>query len=152
MKLRVISLNGEQATIGQYMIRWLFRMVDIFLFNALPAFIAVAASEKKQRIGDMVAGTVVIKTVPRSTIQQTIYVPTPDLNYTISFPEVSTLSDRDMQLVKEVIMNVNKTGNTMLAYQAAEKIKTSLQVQTSLEPLYFLQVLLADYNHITARQ
>ena len=27
MKIKVISLNGEQATIGQYMIRWLFRVV-----------------------------------------------------------------------------------------------------------------------------
>ena len=152
MKIKVISLNGEQATIGQYIIRWLFRMVDIFLFDALPAFITVAVSEKKQRIGDIVAGTVVIKTVPRSSIHQTIYVPTPDLNYTISFPEVSNLSDKDMQLIKEVILNVNRTGNSMLAYQAAEKIKSTLQVQTNLDPLYFLQVLLADYNHITSRE
>src|SRR5450631_284873 len=67
MKLKVISLNGEQATIGQYMLRWLFRMVDIYLFDGLPAFICVAASDKNQRIGDMVAGTAVIKTVPRSS-------------------------------------------------------------------------------------
>jgi len=152
MKLKVISLNGEQATIGQYMIRWLFRMVDIYLFNALIAFITVIISEKKQRLGDMVAGTTVIKTVPRSSISQTIYVPTPDLNYTISFPEVSNLSDRDMQLIKEVIISVNKTGNSVLAYQAAEKIKTTLHIQTNLEPIYFLQVLLADYNYITSRQ
>jgi uncharacterized RDD family membrane protein YckC len=152
MKLKVISLNGEQATIGQYMIRWLFRLLDIYIFGPLPAFIAVAVSEKKQRIGDMVAGTVVIRTVPRASFNQTIYTPTPDLNYTISFPEVSVLSDKDMQLVKEVIINVNTTGNSVLAYHAAEKIKTTLQVQTNLEPLYFLQVLLADYNHITSRE
>ena len=151
MKLKVISLNGEQATIGQYMIRWLFRMVDVYVYG-LPAIISIAVSEKNQRIGDMVAGTAVIKTVPRSSIHQTIYVPTPDLNYTVSFPEVSILSDKDMQLVKEVVINVNKTGNSMLAYQAAEKIKNTLHVQTNLEPLYFLQVLLADYNHITARE
>jgi uncharacterized RDD family membrane protein YckC len=152
MKLKVISLNGEQATIGQYLTRWLFRLVDIYVFGPLPAFITVAVSERKQRLGDLVAGTVVIKTVPRSSFNQTIYTPTPDLNYTISFPEVSVLSDKDMQLVKEVIINVNRTGSSMLAYQAAEKIKTTLQVQTNLEPLYFLQVLLADYNHITSRQ
>jgi uncharacterized RDD family membrane protein YckC len=149
MKLKVISLNGEQATIGQYMIRWLFRMVDVYIYG-LPAIISIAVSEKNQRLGDMVAGTTVIKTVPRSSINETIYTPTPDLNYTISFPEVSVLSDKDMQLVKEVIISVNKTGNSMLAYQAAEKIKNILLVQTNLEPLYFLQVLLADYNHITS--
>jgi uncharacterized RDD family membrane protein YckC len=151
MKIKVISLNGEQATIGQYMIRWLFRVVDIYLFDALPAFICVIVSEKKQRIGDIVAGTTVIKTVPRSSLQQTIYVPTPEINYTVSFPEVANLSDKDMQLVKEVIMSVNRTGNAVLAYQAAEKIKQTLHITTNLEPLYFLQVLLADYNHVTSK-
>jgi uncharacterized RDD family membrane protein YckC len=152
MKLKVISLNGDQATVGQYLIRWLFRMLDIFLFSALPAFIAVAISEKKQRIGDIVAGTTVIKTVPRDTIHQTIYVPTPDLNYTVSFPAVSNLTDKDMQLVKEIIISVNRTGNSVLAYQAAEKIKNTLDIQTNIDPLYFLQLLLADYNHITSKQ
>ena len=152
MKIKVISLNGDQATMGQYIIRWLFRLVDIYLFNSLVAFVAVAVSEKKQRIGDMVAGTTVIRTSPPSTIHETIYVHTPDLNYTISFPEVTMLTDKDMQLVKEVIINVNKTGNSVLAYQAAEKIKSILQVQTNLEPLYFLQVLIADYNHLTSRE
>ena len=100
----------------------------------------------------MVAGTAVIKTAPRSSIHQTIYTPTPDLNYTVSFPEVSILSDKDMQLVRDVLINVNRTGNSVLAYQAAEKIKNILRVQTNLEPYYFLQVLLADYNHITSKE
>jgi uncharacterized RDD family membrane protein YckC len=150
MKIKVISLNGEQATIGQYMIRWLFRMIDIYVYG-LPAFICIIVSEKKQRLGDMIAGTTLIKTVPRSSMHQTIYVPTPETNYTVSFPEVANLTDRDMQLVKEVILSVNKTGNTVLAYQAAEKIKQTLGVQTNLEPLYFLQVLLADYNYLTSQ-
>ncbi len=152
MKIKVISLNGDQATMGQFMIRWLFRLVDIYLFNMLVAFVAVAVSDKKQRVGDMVAGTAVIKTSPASSIHQTIYVHTPDLNYTVSFPEVTVLTDKDMQLIKEVIINVNKTGNSVLAYQAAEKIKGIIHVHTSLEPLYFLQVLMADYNHLTARE
>jgi len=151
MKIKVISLTGDQATIGQYIIRWLFRMIDIYTFSALPAFITVIVSEKKQRIGDIVGGTTVIRTVPRTNFQQTIYTPTPESNYTVSFPEVSSLSDKDMQLIKEVILSVHKTGNTMLAYQAAEKIKQTLQINSNLEPLYFLQVLLADYNNITAK-
>ena len=150
MKIKVVSLNGEQATIGQYMLRWLFRMVDIFIFG-LPAFISIIVSQKNQRLGDMVAGTTLIRTVPRSAFQQTIYMPTPETNYIVSFPEVANLSDKDMQLVKDVIMNVNRSGNSVLAYQAAEKIKHTLHIQTNLEPLYFLQVLLSDYNHLTSR-
>lgn len=152
MKIKVVSLDGAQPTIGQYMLRWLFRLVDFPISGYLCGLICVAVSERRQRLGDMVAGTTLIKTTPRTSLQQTIYVPTPEINYTISFPEVANLADKDMQLIKEVIMSVNRTGNTMLAWQAAEKLKQTLQVQTTLEPLYFLQVLLADYNHITSRQ
>jgi uncharacterized RDD family membrane protein YckC len=151
MKIKVISLDGGQATIGQYMLRWLFRIVDFSLTSSLCALICVAASERRQRLGDMIAGTTLIKTTPRTSFQQTIYVPTAPVAYTVTFPEVANLSDKDMQLIKEVLISVNKTGNGMLAYQAAEKLKQTLGVTSNLEPLYFLQVLLADYNHITSK-
>jgi len=151
MKIKVISLDGGQPTIGQYMLRWLFRIVDFSLTGSLCALICVAASERRQRLGDMIAGTTLIKTTPRATFQQTIYVPTAETNYKVNFPEVVSLTDKDMQLVKEVIMNVNQTNNGMLAYQAAEKLKQTLGIQSQMDPLYFLQTLLADYNHLTSK-
>ena len=151
MKIKVVSLNGNQPTFGQYMLRWLFRLIDIYLFEALPAFICIIVSDKKQRIGDIVAGTAVIKTTPRTDLQQTLHVPTPEVNYQVSFPEIVHLPDRDMQLVKEVILSVQQTGNMMLASKTAEKIKQTPHIETNLEPLYFLQVLLSDYNHLTSR-
>lgn len=152
MNIKVVSLNGAQPTLGQYMNRWLFRLVDFSLSGSLCALITVAVSLRKQRLGDMVAGTTLIKTRPKTTIEQTIYAPAPVIDYTVTFPEVTNLTDRDMQLVKEVIMAVNKTGNTVLAYQAAEKIKQTLNVQSDWDPTYFLQVLLRDYNYLTARE
>jgi uncharacterized RDD family membrane protein YckC len=152
MNIKVISLDGGQATLGQYIIRWLFRFIDFTLTNCLCALISVAVSQKKQRVGDMVAGTTLIKTVPKMAFQQTLYVPTEPLNYSVTFPEVANLSDSDMQLIKEVMITVNKSGNSMLAYQAAQKIKDTLNVQSNLEPISFLQELLADYNYLTSRE
>lgn len=150
MKIKVISLNGTQASFSQYLLRWVFRLVDIFITNGLVAFICVAMSQKKQRLGDMVAGTTVIKTEPRTAFQQTLFVPTQD-TYTVSFPEVVQLRDADVQLIKEVQLNVHRSGNTMLAYHTAEKIKQLLQIQSPLEPLHFLNVVLADYNHLASK-
>jgi uncharacterized RDD family membrane protein YckC len=151
MNIKVISLNGERATFGQYLIRWLFRLVDIYLFYGLPAFVSILVSEKKQRIGDLVAGTTLIRTKPRASFQQTIFVPTEQVDYQVTFPEVATLSDKDMQLVKEVMITVRKTGNTMLAYHAAERIRKILNVESQLEPVPFLQLVLADYNYLTSQ-
>jgi uncharacterized RDD family membrane protein YckC len=151
MRIKVISLNGDQASFGQYLTRWLFRLVDIFIFNGLPAFVSIIVSDKKQRIGDLVAGTTVIRLRSRAALQQTIYVPTDQPAYEVSFPEIVRFSDGDMQLVREVINRVNQTGNILLAQQTAEKIKQTLQIQTEMEAFYFLQVLMADYNYLTSQ-
>lgn len=150
MNIKVISLDGHQPSLGQYLIRWLFRLVDFTVTNGICALICVAVSEKKQRVGDIVAGTTVIKTVPRTALHQTIYTPVQHSEYTVSFPEVARLADKDIQLIKEVIISVNKSGNTTLAMQAAEKIKETLGIQSTMEPMQFLQTLLVDYNQTTA--
>jgi uncharacterized RDD family membrane protein YckC len=152
MKIKVISIDGSQPSLGQYIIRWLFRLVDFTLSNDLCALISVAVSENKQRLGDLVAGTTLIRTQPRVAFQQTIYSHTAENDYLVSFPTVVNLSDKDMQLIREVTLQIHKTGNTFLAYHAAEKIKQVLQIQSGMEPSQFLQVIISDYNHLTSRQ
>ena len=147
MKMKVISLDGYQPTLGQYLIRWVFRLIDV----PLGALIFVAATERKQRLGDMVAGTAIIKTEPRTHFQQTMFTPSQQIDYKVTFPEVTGLGDHDMQLIKEVVLNVTSSGNQIIASQAAQKIMQILQIQSNMEPLPFLKVLLADYNYLTSR-
>ncbi|MEO6914422.1 MAG: RDD family protein [Chitinophagaceae bacterium] len=152
MKIRVISLDGASASLGQYLIRWVFRLVDFTITSGLAALVSVAVSAKRQRIGDIVAGTTLIKTIPRTTLHETLYVPRVAVDHHVQFPEVETLSDSDMQLVKEVIINVRKSGNSLLALQAAEKIEATIGVTRGhLEPMQFLLTLLADYNALTSK-
>jgi len=113
------------------------------------AVIMVAVNEKRQRLGDIVAGTTLIKTTPRTSINDTLYVPVAETNYRVTYPEVINLKDSDIQLIKEVIVNVHKSGNTLLAYQAMEKIETVLTIKSQHEPLTFLYAVLSDYNHLS---
>jgi len=152
MGIKVISLNGNQATFSQYLQRWLFRVVDLLMFSGIIAVIAVAATEKHQRIGDLIAGTTLVKTKPRSNIEQTLYVPVAETSYNVTYPEVINLRDSDMQLIKEVILNVRKSGNPMLAWQTVEKLEAVLHIKNQYDdPMNFLYVLLSDYNHLAAR-
>jgi len=50
MGIKVISLNGEQPTLGQYLIRWLFRLVDFSFTSSLCGLICVAYTEKGPRL------------------------------------------------------------------------------------------------------
>lgn len=149
MKIKVISINGNQPSFSQYLLRWLFRTIDLWMTGNILAVVMVAVNEKRQRLGDIVAGTALIKTTPRTTISDTLYVPVAETNYRATYPEVIHLNDGDIQLVKEVITNVHKSGNTLLAYQAMHKIEAVLNIKSQHEPLTFLYAVLSDYNHLS---
>jgi len=150
MKIKVISLDGSQASIGQYIIRWLFRIIDSGLGGGVIGLILIAVTERRQRVGDLVAGTVLIKTTPRAALEQTLYTPVAETQYRVTYPEVINLKDSDMQLVKEVLNNVQKTGNTMLALQTMRKVEELLNIRSQHEPVTFLYAILSDYNYLSA--
>jgi uncharacterized RDD family membrane protein YckC len=152
MGIKVISLNGNQPSFGQYLIRWLFRIVDFSFSGSFVALITVAATEKKQRLGDIVAGTVLVKTKPRTQISDTIFQTVSEDNYQVMYPEVINLRDQDVQLIKEILKSVNQSGNTALAYQAQEKIEKVLNIRSRhYDSKSFLNAVLVDYNYITSR-
>lgn len=152
MKIKVISIDGSQASIGQYFIRWLFRLVDFVLTGQIGGLIAVAVSENKQRIGDIVAGTTLIKTVPRTHIDQIAFHPALE-EYQPVFGNADLLSDRDVELVHEVIRTYYKTFNTDLIYAMSAKVAAHLAVSLpqGMNELNFLTTVIKDYNHLTSR-
>jgi len=60
--LRVCQLDGSRCTLRSAMLRTLLRVIEVnpLLFGALPAGIVLLITERKQRLGDILAGTVVI--------------------------------------------------------------------------------------------
>jgi uncharacterized RDD family membrane protein YckC len=61
--LVVRQINGEPCRAHQIGIRTLLRFVEVnpFLLGALPAGIAIWSTQRGQRIGDLLAGTVVVQ-------------------------------------------------------------------------------------------
>ena len=149
MSIRIISLTGNQPAFSQYLIRWLFRLIDIWSSSFLLSIIIIAVSEKRQRLGDIVANTTLIKTITRIGMQQTMYVPVVENNYRATYPEVIHLRDTDIQLIKEVLINIQKSGNTQLSKHIMVKIETTLGIKSQHEPLTFLYAVLSDYNYLS---
>jgi uncharacterized RDD family membrane protein YckC len=150
MKIKVISLDGGQASVGQYMLRWLFRIIDFFpLTSGACALITVAVTEKSQRIGDLVAGTTLVRTEPRTRIDAIAFTPHKE-DYVPVFNEVTQLSDKDIVLIHEVLASYIKSGNTVILHNTAAKLKQVLHIDTKMDDMMFLQTLVRDYNHIAA--
>ena len=151
MKIKVISLDGGQPTIGQYMLRWLFRIVDFTLTSGMCAVISTSVSKNCQRVGDMVAGTTLIKTTSRTQIEAIAFTP-PDENYKPVFTQVSQLTDRDIVLIHEVLANYIKAGNYEILAVTAAKLKELLHIMTDMDDVMFLNTLVKDYNHTVAAE
>jgi len=60
VSIKVVKENGKKMTYADAFIRSILRIVD-GIAAYLIGFIVVLASEKKQRVGDMAAGTLVVK-------------------------------------------------------------------------------------------
>jgi len=152
MKIKVISLNGARPRVGQYLLRWVFRIIDFGITGGSLAVITVALSGKKQRVGDMVADTAVVNLTTKNTFGQLVFGP-PPADYQPVYNQVALLTDSDVVVIYDVIKNFNHTRNSMLIYKLAMKIKSYLNVSypREINEYQFLEIVLNDYKTITAK-
>lgn len=61
MGLKVVSLDGERYDLAAALIRNVLRIVDGLPLFYLVGFVSVAVTREKQRLGDLAAGTVVVR-------------------------------------------------------------------------------------------
>jgi hypothetical protein len=169
--IKVMTLQGGQPSISQYLIRWLFRIVDfpifIFilivwvLFNPLyfqywwvwiyvlflfAGLICVILTPNSQRIGDLVAGTILIDLKTRTSWQDTVFTEV-EATYQPRYPQVMQLSDRDINTLKSIIETIRKKNDYELSIKIADRIKSKLKMNSDQESFDFLQTLLKDYNY-----
>lgn len=147
MDIRVLALDGTPPTLGAYIMRWMFRLVDTGIFGSMVALIVAAVNGKGQRLGDIAAGTAVVKlkqTVSLAQLKQEKiqedYVPT--------FPEASLLSDRDVVTIRAVLKKGKDENNAVLVGDAAHKVKEVIGVQSEMGNVAFLQQILQDHTYL----
>ena len=147
-KLRVVRLDGTAPRVGDYLLRWLLRIVDNF-FYGLVGIIAIAASGKGQRVGDMAAGTSVISLKPvTQPLLDVASLATP-ADYQPVFPQAANLSDQDVALLRQLVTRSIQNQNRELLHETALKIKALLYVQADdLDDEAFLRTVLRDHAHL----
>jgi uncharacterized RDD family membrane protein YckC len=166
MGIRVITIEGGQPTLSQYLIRWMFTLVDLpywllyaissggwpwfcffFLFAGLISFIITS---KSQRVGDVLAGTMVINTQQGISWEDTVFTAVEE-NYTPLFPQVMQMTDRDMNTLKQVLKTAKSNRDYEYANRIVFKIKSALHIDTDMDAFDFMEVLLKDYNYLSSR-
>ena len=186
--IKVVSMLGNQPSFSQYMIRWVFRILEtpfllwylipfmldeygatgmylvIFVILLSPAipFVSILRSKYNQRpaaigaynwkrLGDLVAGTMVVRTKTQSSLRDTIFREVSQTDYKPRFPQILRLSDKDLNKVKELLDTAQRTGNLELAAKVSYRVRDVLQIETDMEHIPFLETLLNDYNYYVTR-
>jgi len=103
LKIRVVTLHGKTPSAQDLFIRWIFRMIDITFTLGTLAIINVLASEKHQRIGDLMARTTVISLKNSNHLKLEGILKLNNQNQELLFPGVTAFSDQDMILLKQTL-------------------------------------------------
>jgi uncharacterized RDD family membrane protein YckC len=148
LKIKVISLDGERPTIGQYAIRWIARLIDFTTSSGAVGLILVAVTEKNQRLGDLLANTSVVKTHPRTKFEDLYFTQQTEESYEPVFLEAQNLSTEDVYLINEVLKTYRKTFNIELVNKLEAKMRSKYEI-TNIKKTGtgFLTTILKDYNH-----
>ena len=151
MQIKVLRLDGTPATVGDYLLRWIFAFVDIQILSGVIAVLVITIGEKGQRLGDLVAGTTVVKLMEEAQVTAAAVFVAQEVAYVPTFPQVIQLNERDIELVQRALEVNLESGNSQPVMAITEKIKSLLGIQTDLPPVKFLYTIIKDFQHITSR-
>jgi len=66
LKIKVTNLDGTATGPGGYFLRWILRPVDMIFYGGV-GILMILLTKNHQRLGDLAAGTVVIKIIPQQS-------------------------------------------------------------------------------------
>lgn len=154
MGIRVVNLNGENATLNDYTLRWTFRIIDFWFSAGAIGSLFISTTEKGQRLGDVLAQTAVVRNKPEQVYSIRDILNIKDrTKHEPTYLAVSKFTDEDMILIKNAINRVKRYPNDAhkdlvreLAKRAADELNLD---EVPKKKLTFLKTLLQDYIVLT---
>lgn len=156
LKIRVARLDGAQPTLSQYLLRWLLRFVDVTLTSGIGAVVSVAVTDRSQRLGDLAAGTTVIRRRRRVRLGEVRYPQAPP-GHVAAFPEAEELGDADVRTIRAVLVRLRLTSRRDAQARAlAERAKAAVERRLGLDavampPEAFLRAVVRDHTFLLDR-
>ncbi len=162
--IRVVTIHGERPGLREVFTRWLFKgdflwispdLFALFWFGiGLMGIVYAGTSKRGQRIGDVMANTVVIKN--KSSVQfslEDVLSIRSQKNHTPTYPQAIVFTDEDMLLIKTTIKRLKINPNEELRKFAIELADESARIlgleKTPDKRMLFLETLLKDYVVLT---
>ena len=153
LKIKVVKIDGFQASFGDYLMRWFFRLIDVFSNSGVVGLISMIVSKNNQRLGDIASGTAVISLKNKVNISHTILENLKE-DYIPLFPQVIALTDNDVRIIKENYQKALKIDDRAVVSKLSTKIKEILKIEvdpTKMTERQFINIIIKDYNFYTGK-
>ena len=143
--MRVVMRDGTTPTFGAYLLRWMLLLIDMWISWIGIAVIVI--NKNNQRLGDLAAGTMVIKERDYHRIQVSLdefdYL---SRGYKPVFPQAENLSLEQVNIINETLRRFDSNRTRRIA-ELSVKVKEFLKITPSSDDETFLHTLTRDYQY-----
>lgn len=172
--IRVVKLNGYHAGFTEYFTRWIFRFIDFWtgfflilflipifgeekayiiglmmmMMSGFVAFFLIIRTKNSQRLGDIVAGTTVLKLKDKESIDITILEELKE-SYSPRYPEAQRLSDNDARIIKDTYRMAVKRRDGETLRKLRDKLEEVMEIKAEQPASEFIDTVLKDFNYYT---
>ena len=140
MNMQVVKLDGSRPTLGSYLMRWLLFMIDGPMTSYM-GLIVMVLTRNNQRLGDLAAGTVVIKKQKYKKIQISLdeydYL---SKGYVPRYPQAADLSLEQIDIITRTL-SIHQSD---FAVRTREKLNIE---RKETDDVAFLRRIVRDYQY-----
>jgi uncharacterized RDD family membrane protein YckC len=156
-KIKVVRVDGKPINLSDLLLRAVLLIPDYFFTLGIMGALLISSTDKRQRLGDMAAGTTVIKmgTDRRFQLYDILNINTLE-NYTPQYPQVRQLSEDDMLFIKNLIIRFQKFHNGShedaveeLYLHLTQLLDIRVKAESIQEKLSFFKILIKDFIVLT---
>lgn len=145
-EIRVVKLDGGSPTFFNYLLRWVIRPIDILIYGGV-AILCIIITQNGQRLGDLAAGTTVIK-LRKSVKFADIASVQKNNAHVVTYPQVKRLNDKQIELIRKSLQMRREGFNENATEEIASKTKQLLQIESDAPAVKFLYTILKDYEYL----
>lgn len=154
MRTKVIAVNGKNPELIDILIRWAFRILDIWFTLGSLGILLITSSGRAQRLGDRLSNTVVVRLSPRRHIELEQLMRIDNrTEYSPQFPSVRLLEEDEMLALKSALDRYRQHRNEAhlsALVLAAEQVKKFIDVDPgNMNVSEFIERLIQDYIVLT---
>ncbi len=152
--IRVVRVDGQRAGMREAVLRSIVLIIDLVLSSGVIGSLLIATSRRRQRLGDMAANTVIIKSAPPKPFRLKDIVEIKSIeDYEPTYPQVINFTEKDILQVKDTLKRLQRYKNDAHRKAFMKMVKRLAKLlelkEIPRDRVAFVKTIIRDYIVLT---